>query len=318
MEGEAVDFHDDWELLLDSPHPAVEAQRGFDPIEDDSEGMIRADYFSIDGSKLYAKTPLAPSDSAESDNPSWVDPGYDSQFAARNPAELWSDSGSDLSDERKFSDFGPAEGKKDPGAFEGPGAKDGDVGFGFDSGKLSEFDVKSEVVRGDLGEFTAPGRDSGGNQFWSDSGGDRLDKEKFDAAESRAEPKAPKDEGESTAIEKVTVGAGGERRRIVWWKVPFEVLRYCVLRVGPVWSFSVAAAVVGLVILGRRLHKMKQKSRTLQLKVTLDDKKVSQFMSRAARLNEAFSVVRRVPIVRPALPSPAAGVAPSWPMMSLR
>jgi hypothetical protein len=38
-------------------------------------------------------------------------------------------------------------------------------------------------------------------------------------------------------------------------------------------------------------------------------------MSRAARLNETFSVVRRVPIVRPLLP--AAGVNP-WPMMSLR
>lgn len=38
-------------------------------------------------------------------------------------------------------------------------------------------------------------------------------------------------------------------------------------------------------------------------------------MSRAARLNEAFSVVRRVPIVRPSLP--AAGVTP-WPVMSLR
>ena len=43
--------------------------------------------------------------------------------------------------------------------------------------------------------------------------------------------------------------------------------------------------------------------------------KVSQFMSRAARLNEAFSVVRRVPIVRPLLP--ATGVN-SWPVMTLR
>lgn len=38
-------------------------------------------------------------------------------------------------------------------------------------------------------------------------------------------------------------------------------------------------------------------------------------MSRAARLNEAFSVVKRVPIVRPALP--ASGVA-AWPVMSMR
>jgi hypothetical protein len=43
--------------------------------------------------------------------------------------------------------------------------------------------------------------------------------------------------------------------------------------------------------------------------------KVSQFMSRAARLNEAFSGVRRVPIIRPSLPAP--GVTP-WPAMSLR
>lgn len=41
--------------------------------------------------------------------------------------------------------------------------------------------------------------------------------------------------------------------------------------------------------------------------------KVSQFMSRAARLNEAFSVVKRVPVIRPQLP--ATGVAP-WPVMT--
>lgn len=43
--------------------------------------------------------------------------------------------------------------------------------------------------------------------------------------------------------------------------------------------------------------------------------KVSQFMTKAARLNEAFSVVRRVPIVRPALPAPGVN---SWPVMSMR
>lgn len=43
--------------------------------------------------------------------------------------------------------------------------------------------------------------------------------------------------------------------------------------------------------------------------------KVSQFMTRVVRLNEAFSVVRRVPIIRPSLP--ASGINP-WPVMSLR
>ncbi|CAN1322357.1 hypothetical protein LINPERPRIM_LOCUS32368 [Linum perenne] len=54
---------------------------------------------------------------------------------------------------------------------------------------------------------------------------------------------------------------------------------------------------MGFVILGRRLYNMKRKAKSLQLKVIVDDK-VSQFMSRAACLNEAFSVARRVPIVR--------------------
>ncbi|CAN1159821.1 hypothetical protein LINPERPRIM_LOCUS22060 [Linum perenne] len=54
---------------------------------------------------------------------------------------------------------------------------------------------------------------------------------------------------------------------------------------------------MGFVILGRRLYNMKRKAKSQQLKVIVDDK-VSQFMSRAARLNEAFSVARRVPIVR--------------------
>lgn len=43
--------------------------------------------------------------------------------------------------------------------------------------------------------------------------------------------------------------------------------------------------------------------------------KISQFKSRVVRLNEAFSVVKHVPIIRHSLP--AAGVTP-WPAMTLR
>lgn len=73
--------------------------------------------------------------------------------------------------------------------------------------------------------------------------------------------------------------------------------------------------MMGFVILGHRLYKMKKKTKGLELKVAVDDKKVSQFMSRAARLNEAFSVVKRVPVIQPQLS--AAGVS-AWPVVSLR
>ncbi|KAJ1387271.1 hypothetical protein SESBI_40093 [Sesbania bispinosa] len=76
-----------------------------------------------------------------------------------------------------------------------------------------------------------------------------------------------------------------------------------------------AATFLGLVILGRRLYKMKRKTQTLKLNLALDDKKASQLMGRVARLNEAFSVVRRVPIVRPSLPAPTVTLRP---VMSMR
>ncbi|KAI8005222.1 AP2-like ethylene-responsive transcription factor TOE2 [Camellia lanceoleosa] len=43
-------------------------------------------------------------------------------------------------------------------------------------------------------------------------------------------------------------------------------------RANPAWTISVAAAVMGFVILGRRLYKMKRKSQSLQLKVAMDDR----------------------------------------------
>ncbi|PWA84119.1 hypothetical protein CTI12_AA109660 [Artemisia annua] len=126
---------------------------------------------------------------------------------------------------------------------------------------------------------------------------------------------------ESRETDKVDEKIGTEEgekdvgRVMVWWKLPMDLLKYCLFKASPVWSLSVAAAMMGVVLLGRRLYKMKHKTRTLQVKVAMDDKKVSQVMNRAARLNEAFSVVKRSPIIRPALP--AAGISP-WPMMALR
>lgn len=110
-------------------------------------------------------------------------------------------------------------------------------------------------------------------------------------------------------------GGEGDKRIMVWWKLPFEFLKYFALRTSPVWKVSMAAAVMGFVILGRRYYSMKRKSRSVQVNVTMDDKKISQFKSRVVRLNEAFSVVKQVPIIRHSLP--AAGVTP-WPAMTLR
>lgn len=110
-----------------------------------------------------------------------------------------------------------------------------------------------------------------------------------------------------------------DEKRLVWWKVPLEVLKHWVspFSVVPIpLSVAAAAAFFGLLILGRRLYKMKRKTQTLKLNLALDDKKVSQLKDRVARLNEAFSVVRRIPVVRPSLP--AASAITLRPVMSMR
>ncbi|MCL7042426.1 hypothetical protein MKW94_024912 [Papaver nudicaule] len=143
----------------------------------------------------------------------------------------------------------------------------------------------------------------------SDGGGGEGRRGELGAAEE-----TPEEENGSVSASQVVVS--DKRGGNVWWKLPLELLKFCVFRVSPVWSVSIAAAVVGFVILKRRLYKMKHKTQRIALNVTLEDnKKVSQFMARAARLNEAFSVVKHVPVIRPSLP--AAGLTP-WPVMSLR
>lgn len=66
------------------------------------------------------------------------------------------------------------------------------------------------------------------------------------------------------------IQGGDEARSVtVWWKVPVELLKLCAFRVSPVWTFSIAAAVMGLILLKRRLSRMSRKSRSIPIKLTV-------------------------------------------------
>ncbi|CAN1294975.1 hypothetical protein LINPERPRIM_LOCUS22674 [Linum perenne] len=212
----------------------------------------------------------------ESDNPTWIDPALHTRNESENSAEFLSDSGNDRSDGREVGDF----------------------------------ELRNELGTEEIAK----------TETWSDSGCEDLvlcdASEGGSSLEASSEAQAAhgNDGVEETSI--VESGGDEEKKQVVWWKIPFELFKFCVFKVSPVWTFSIAAAVMGFVILGRKLYKMKRKARSIELKVTVDDKKVSQFMSRAARLNEAFSVVRRVPNVRAMVPG-GGGVSP-WPVMNMR
>ncbi|KAJ9567067.1 hypothetical protein OSB04_003033 [Centaurea solstitialis] len=282
---DVVELHDDdWEVLPDSDNSLIQPTTYLEGIERESEGIIRSDYFSLDSRNKYAAAVEDATDgvSVESDNPSWIDPVSDNTRYSTTKAEFWSSDG----------------GSSDDGKF-----------------------IESEANNKDIVVETEASASVELEKSWSDSGEIESKPRKYEEIDSKSEDEEKiveaREQGEKEESMKKPADDGEERnnRVVVWWKLPLDLLKYCVFRASPVWTLSMAAAMMGVVILGRRLYKMKRKTTSLQLKVTVDDKKVSQFMTRAAKLNEAFSVVKRGPMIRPSLP--AAGIAP-WPMMALR
>ncbi|KAK1288294.1 hypothetical protein QJS10_CPB19g00247 [Acorus calamus] len=326
-------MEEDWEVLQTPssppPNPNLTApdDSTFDPIDAASDGAIRSDYFALDAvAARLARSQTPPheeDEEVESDNPSWVDPNPDFIEGRRGSDEkvagFWSDSSADDSIGSKSDVFSGKEGvgleeevvvseaeeRLESGVFCGK------EGVGLEGEVKSE--VGSEVIAGEGAVYeAAEGSESG---VFSGKGDVGLEEEvKMEVGSGGIAEEGAVFEAGVSAVRAVSE-AGEGKKGVVWWKLPFEMLRFCAFRVKPVWSFSIAAAVIGLAMLGRRLYRMKSKSRSIAVKVTVDDKKVSQFMVRAARLNEAFSVVRRVPIVRAQLP--AGGVTP-WPVMSMR
>lgn len=300
-----VELHD-WEVLPNSEgSTSLETTSYLEGIERDSEGIIRSDYFSLDSHNKYAATQVedvTDGISVESDNPSWIDPVCDTRYSTtKEMREFWSSDGSDdgkyVESEAKNKELDIVETATRQVAYDGSASVEMDKSLS-DSGEIESKPRKYDKIDLDTYDDDV-----------------KTHEESEPSSEQKIVQARGQGENEDVLIETMK-SDGEERNRVaVWWKLPLDLLKYCLFRASPVWTLSVAAAMMGVVILGRRLYKMKRKSRTLQLKVTVDDKKVSQFMSRAARLNEAFSVVKRGPIIRPSLP--AAGIAP-WPMMALR
>ncbi|KAG8378545.1 hypothetical protein BUALT_Bualt08G0148100 [Buddleja alternifolia] len=294
---EATNDFQDWEVLqptFDS-ESAPANPLSFDEI--DSGALIQVDYFSLEArNRSGEEGDLDDEKSGESDNPSWIDPGLDdnpTRYLNKDAGgEFWSDSSSERSEDRKSGELicGEVIEKKEGEKMENLGNSYSDSsGIDLGSAKLHDSVENSEA-----------GVEVNVNLHHDDD-----DKEKIGRS------------GGEVLDESGNNKSGGElgKRNLVWWKMPMEFLKYFLFRMSPVWTVSMAAAAMGFVLLGRRLYTMKKKTKALQIKVTVDDKKVSQVMSRAARLNEAFSVVKRVPVIRPSLP--AIGVTP-WPVMSLR
>lgn len=265
---EPVDLQE-WEFLQTSEVAAAGAEnlKVLAELESDSDdgGAIKSDYFALDSEARYPKrAALAAGDSeeeeeglADSDNPSWVDPESDSRYLDRPEGVLglagiglprrdlggfWLDESSEGQRSQLDSEKG------DPGHVGNSGLELGLEGI-EDGHQNSD---KKDASCGGIGEIEGVnmGKEEPGNME-SDASVEMVDKR--------------------VASETVSV-SGGEKRAMAWWKLPLELLKFCAFRVKPVWSISIAAVFLGFVVLGRRFYRMKHKSRSIPLKVSIDEK----------------------------------------------
>ncbi|XP_020588029.1 uncharacterized protein LOC110029885 [Phalaenopsis equestris] len=272
-----TDLHD-WEMVPESnPFDNLKSVEGLD--EDTEDGAIKPDYFALQSSGRRQSPSEEESDAIanDSDNPSWVDPDSDSRFLETSRGKLGF---VEMKHPVRTSDGFWSDESSD-GQRSLPDSEKGELGNLGDSVMEVAF------------EETDAGRENvGGENGGNENSGARAMIPVGDGADS----------------------SGDEKSEIVWWKMPLELLKFCIFRVRPAWSISIAAAMVGIVILGRKLYRMKQKSRTIPLRIAIDDKKDSQFVTRSARL-KAISLVRYMPLIRPSLP---ASGATQWAALPLR
>jgi hypothetical protein len=84
----------------------------------------------------------------------------------------------------------------------------------------------------------------------------------------------------------------------VWWK-RWAALWYMQARqANTIWSIALAATVMGLVIIGHRWQHERCQNQQLRLQLCSKDEKISQLVFQIARLKEALSGRRHVPVLR--------------------
>jgi hypothetical protein len=125
------------------------------------------------------------------------------------------------------------------------------------------------------------------NLRWNDSDSDNEATALIDAKEEVVD-----EVGFDSKVEEEEKEVKDDMKRVVWWKIPFEVLKHWVSPLATIplpLSVAATAAFLGLLILGRRLYKMKRKTQTLKLNLALDDK-VTHSLSFFSYILLAYSI----------------------------
>ncbi|KAG0566932.1 hypothetical protein KC19_7G097800 [Ceratodon purpureus] len=91
---------------------------------------------------------------------------------------------------------------------------------------------------------------------------------------------------------------GNERATETWWNRQAALRGAHGRQASTYWSIALAAAVMGLVILGHRWQYERRQNQQLRLRLCAKEEKIGQLILQLARMKEALSGRRRVPVLR--------------------
>ncbi|KAG0485131.1 hypothetical protein HPP92_009210 [Vanilla planifolia] len=267
------DFYD-WELVYDCE--TSDNRKLVQILEKDTaDGHIKSDYFVLDSvGRICVNSEESDKIGGDSDDPAVVEPSSESRSLETAAGQ------SDIVEsECRFSGVVCTDESSEGGLF---------------------LAIEEQLDRGSFGDLLAEMASEGTDSSCEKFGGE---------SEWNGNP------GEQDITMSVTSGAAScaqNEKKNFWQRRPWDLIRFY-LAERPVWSVSIAAAMVGIVILSTKLHRSKRKNQGIPLRI--DDKNVSQLATSAMHLNDAMSVVRRIPIVRPFL---SGGNGTQWATLPIR
>ncbi|CAM6045592.1 unnamed protein product [Sphagnum compactum] len=136
-------------------------------------------------------------------------------------------------------------------------------------------------------------------QVWSSAGGLERTNLEFEFPDSDADMQNVELEKRKSSATLLGDGFYEQHTYETWWKWCRGIL-WCMQaqQATALWSISLAAAVMGLVILGHQWQHERCQNQQLQLQLCSKDEKISHLTYQVVRLREAMLGHRRVPVLR--------------------
>lgn len=103
---------------------------------------------------------------------------------------------------------------------------------------------------------------------------------------------------DSPVASKAKKSSGKDLPCEAWWKRHAASMLSQAREANALWPIAIAAALMGLVVLGQQWQQERWQNQQLRSQLSAKDEKISQILHQIARLKEAITGRRKVPIIR--------------------